>query len=115
MEEVLRREPPVTTWRRVTAQATELSGVHLPAGAPLLLMLMGTGSDPELFPFPERMCPHRANIRHHLAFGVGRHRCPGASLARTEAAVALRAAALSLPGIRPAAGTADPPMLSLLS
>jgi cytochrome P450 len=116
VEEVLRREPPVTTWRRITARPTDLGGVSLPAGAQLLLMLLGTGSDPEVFPEPERMCPHRTNIRHHLAFGVGRHRCPGASLARTEAAIALRAAAARLPGARPeAAGAAEPPMLGLLS
>ncbi|ELS50638.1 cytochrome P450 [Streptomyces viridochromogenes] len=115
VEETLRREPPVTTWRRVTARATELGGAQLPAGAQLLLMLMGSGSDPEVFPRPERMCPHRENVRHHLAFGVGRHRCPGASLARTEAAMALRAAARALPEVRPAAQAAEPPMLGLLS
>ncbi|MCW8383222.1 cytochrome P450 [Streptomyces justiciae] len=115
VEEVLRREPPVTTWRRITARATELAGVRLSAGAQLLLMLMGSGSDPEVFPAPEQMCPHRENIRHHLAFGVGRHRCPGASLARTEAAVALRAAARHLPRIRLTAESADSPMLGLLS
>ncbi|MFE7332755.1 cytochrome P450 [Streptomyces sp. NPDC057565] len=115
VEEVLRREPPVTTWRRVTAQPTRLSGVGLPAGAQLLLMLMGSGSDPTVFSNPELMCPHRANIRQHLAFGAGRHRCPGASMARTEAVVALRAAARRLPDIRPADETAEPPMLDLLS
>ncbi|GAB2762430.1 cytochrome P450 [Streptomyces bullii] len=115
VEETLRREPPVTTWRRVTARDTELGGVRLPAGAQLLLMLLGSGSDPEVFPHPERMCPHRENIRHHLAFGVGRHRCPGASLARTEAAVALRAAARAHPDVRTVAEAAKPPMLGLLS
>lgn len=97
VEEVLRREPPVTTWRRVAPHSVELGGVPLPAGAPLLLMLMGTGSDPEVFSDPGTMCPYRPNARHHLAFGAGRHRCPGASLARTEAAVALRAVARRLP------------------
>lgn len=115
VEEVLRREPPVTTWRRVTARPVELGGVDLPAGAQLLLMLLGSGSDPEVFASPERLCPHRANVRQHLAFGAGRHRCPGASLARTEAAVALRAAARHLPRIRQAAGAPDAPMLGLLS
>ncbi|MEV5341375.1 cytochrome P450 [Streptomyces sp. NPDC052676] len=114
VEEVLRREPPVTTWRRVTARPAELGGVGLPEGAQLLLMLMGSGSDPEVFSAPEEMCPHRANVRRHLAFGVGRHRCPGASLARTEAAVALRQAARRLPRVRPAAAE-DVPMLGLLS
>jgi cytochrome P450 len=115
VEEVLRREPPVTTWRRVTARAVELGGSHLPAGAPLLLMLMGSGSDPEVFPHPERMCPRRENIRHHLAFGAGRHRCPGASLARTEAAIALRTAARRLPRARLTPQGTKAPMLGLLS
>ncbi|MGX1135298.1 cytochrome P450 [Streptomyces glaucescens] len=114
VEEVLRREPPVTTWRRITARPVELGGVNLPEGAQVLLMLMGSGSDPEVFTAPEELCPHRPEVRHHLAFGVGRHRCPGASLARTEAAVALRAAARRLPGVRPAE-SADVPMLGLLS
>ncbi|WP_234338117.1 cytochrome P450 [Streptomyces sp. NRRL F-5727] len=115
VEEVLRREPPVTTWRRVTARPTRLGGMELPAGAHVLLMLMGSGSDPELFPDPARMCPGRGNARRHLAFGAGRHLCPGATLARTEAAVALRAAARRLPGVRPADASAQPPMLGLLS
>ncbi|WP_328875947.1 cytochrome P450 [Streptomyces sp. NBC_00287] len=114
VEEVLRREPPVTTWRRITARPVALGGVDLPEGAHLLLMLLGSGSDPEVFDSPERMCPHRPNIRRHLAFGVGRHRCPGASLARTEAAVALEAAARRLPGVRLMTAS-DDPMLGLLS
>ncbi|MFG2662006.1 cytochrome P450 [Streptomyces sp. NPDC048425] len=115
VEEVLRREPPVTTWRRVAAGPVALGGVDLPAGAQLLLMLMGSGSDPEVFDAPDRMCPHRENARHHLSFGVGRHRCPGASLARTEAAVALRAAARRLPDARLAGPDEQPPILGLLS
>lgn len=115
VEEVLRREPPVTTWRRSAACSTELGGVSLPEGAQLLLMLLGSGSDPGVFPDPERMRPHRTNVRHHLAFGAGRHRCPGASLARTEAAVALRAAAGRLPGMWLEEGGAETPMLDLLS
>lgn len=97
VEEVLRREPPVTTWRRVTAREVELSGVRLREGAQLLLMLMGAGSDSELFENPVSMCPNRANVRRHLSFGIGRHRCPGAALARTEAAIALRTGAQLLP------------------
>ncbi|MGW2304381.1 cytochrome P450 [Streptomyces sp. NPDC001809] len=114
VEEILRREPPVTTWRRVAAREVELSGTTIPAGAQLLLMLMGTGSDPEVFDEPDELVPYRGNIRHHLSFGAGRHRCPGASLARTEAAVALRTAARMLPDAVPVEA-GEPPMLGLLS
>ncbi|MFI6284370.1 cytochrome P450 [Streptomyces sp. NPDC051018] len=113
-EEVLRREPPVTTWRRRAAREVSVGGVRVPAGAPLLLMLMGTGSDPEVFDDPARLCPHRPNARLHLSFGAGRHRCPGALLARTEAAIALRTAARALPGLVAPAGE-EPPLLGLLS
>ncbi|WP_447008800.1 cytochrome P450 [Saccharothrix sp. DSM 118769] len=114
VEEVLRREPPVTTWRRVTAEPVTLSGVDLPAGAPLLLMLMGSGSDPEVFDDPERFCPARPNNHRHLAFGHGRHFCLGAGLARLEAEVVLRETARRFPDLR-LASAEPPPLLNLLS
>ncbi|WP_426404919.1 hypothetical protein ACN9M0_35400 [Streptomyces sp. R-07] len=52
---MLRRELPVASWRRVTAPPLELcGGAELPAGAELLLMLMlmGSGSDPDVFAPP---------------------------------------------------------------
>ncbi|GHB02171.1 cytochrome P450 hydroxylase [Streptomyces chryseus] len=114
-DEVLRREPPITTWRRVTGRPVTLSGVDIPAGAPLLLMLASTGSDPDVFDSPEQLCPHRPNRRKHLAFGVGRHRCSGAELARTEADVVLRTTAARLPDLRLVDPSSVPEMLGLLS
>ncbi|MFB9908158.1 cytochrome P450 [Allokutzneria oryzae] len=113
VEEVLRREPPVITWRRVTGDATTLGGVELPARAQLLLMLAGSGSDPEVFTEPENLCPGRPGARRHLAFGHGRHFCLGAGLARAEAAVVLDTVARALPDLRLL--EPDPPMLGLLS
>jgi cytochrome P450 len=115
VEEILRIEPPVTSWRRVAACDVELGGVRLSAGARFLLMLMSAGADPDVFEQPHQLCPHRANVRRHLAFGAGPHRCPGASLARMEAAVALRSAARALPNAVTAMDDARLPMLGLLS
>ncbi|MFE5732435.1 hypothetical protein ACFQ7A_16200 [Streptomyces sp. NPDC056528] len=78
VEAVLRREPPVVSWHRVTARPLELSGgVGFPAGAePLLILvgsgsnpvvLMGSGSDPVVFDSPGQVVPGRANTLHHLA------------------------------------------------
>ncbi|MFD1149287.1 cytochrome P450 [Saccharothrix hoggarensis] len=114
VEEVLRRDPPVSTWRRVAAEPVTLSGVDVPAGAPLLLMLAGSGSDPAVFDDPERFCPARPRNRRHLAFGHGRHFCLGAGLARLEAQVVLRETARRFPELR-LASAEPPPMLGLLS
>ncbi|MBW4720217.1 cytochrome P450 [Saccharothrix obliqua] len=114
VEEVLRRDPPVSTWRRIAAEPVVLSGVPVPAGAHLLLMLAGSGSDPAVFPEPDRLCPARPNARRHLAFGYGRHFCLGAGLARLEAAVVLRETRERFPSLR-LASAERPPMLGLLS
>jgi cytochrome P450 len=113
VEEVLRREPPVVTWRRVASRPAQLSGVDLPAGAHVLLMLAGTGSDPEVFDYPEQFCPGRDQARRHLAFGYGRHFCLGAGLARMEAAEVLRAVTARLSEVELV--DSAPPMLGLLS
>ncbi|RAS61774.1 cytochrome P450 [Lentzea atacamensis] len=96
VEDVLRTDTPVVTWRRLTAREVVLSGVRVPAGAELVLLLSGKESDPR-----------------HLAFGYGRHFCLGAGLARLEAAVVLRTVAAHEPSLRLTGE--DPEWLNLLS
>ncbi|GHG22202.1 cytochrome P450 [Streptomyces hydrogenans] len=113
-EETLRREPSLTAWRRITSRPVTLGGVDLPEGAELLLLFTSAGTDPEAHEEPLRICPMRAEGRAHLGFGLGRHRCPGAELARAEGRVVLGAAAARFPGLRLA--SADrPPFLELVS
>ncbi|WP_330273179.1 cytochrome P450 [Lentzea sp. NBC_00516] len=96
VEDVLRTETPVVTWRRLTARDVVLSGVRVPAGAELVLLLSGKETDPR-----------------HLAFGYGRHFCLGAGLARLEAAVTLRTVAEHEPSLR--LDGSQPEWLQLLS
>ncbi|HUQ58660.1 hypothetical protein [Lentzea sp.] len=96
VEDVLRTETPVVTWRRLTAREVVLSGVRVPAGAELVLLLSGEETDPR-----------------HLAFGYGRHFCLGAGLARLEAAVTLRTVAEHEPSLELAGP--EPEWLHLLS
>jgi cytochrome P450 len=96
VEDVLRTDTPVVTWRRLTAREVVLSGVRVPAGAELVLLLSGKEDDPR-----------------HLAFGYGRHFCLGAGLARLEAAVVLQTVATHEPSLRLAGD--DPEWLHLLS
>lgn len=87
VEEGLRLDPPIVTWRRVSARDTILGGVPVPAGASLVLWLAGAGRDSAVVPEPDRFRPGQPGSRRHLAFGAGAHRCVGAQLTRMEAAV----------------------------
>jgi cytochrome P450 len=87
VEEGLRRDPPIVTWRRVTGRDTELEGVALPAGTPVVLWLAKAGRDPQVVATPDAFHPGQRGSRRHLAFGAGAHRCIGAHLSRMEAAV----------------------------
>ena len=108
IEETLRRDAPHRGLFRVTTRAVTLGGTDLPAGALLLLMFGSGNRDETVFTDPDAADLDRPNVRSHLAFGKGKHACPGAPLARAEIRVALetllnRVPTLELaPGYRPA-------------
>ena len=100
IEEVLRLDSSVISWRRQTTQAVEIGGTPVPAQAKLLLLLGSANRDPEIFPDPERFDIRRANAKNHLAFGYGAHMCLGAPLARLEVRLVLEELSARLPSLR---------------
>jgi cytochrome P450 len=96
VEEGLRLEPPIVTWRRTAARDTSLAGLHVPAGTSLVLWLARAGRDPDVVAAPDEFRPGSTGSRRHLAFGAGAHRCLGAQLTRMEAAVVVAQAAVLL-------------------
>jgi cytochrome P450 len=88
-EEVFRLESPVQNMFRQATRDGEIAGVAVPAGSKIAVMFGAANRDPRAFPAPERLDPHRSNVREHVAFGHGNHYCIGAGLARLEACVAL--------------------------
>jgi cytochrome P450 len=90
-DEVLRYDSPVQVTVRHAAEATQVCGFDIARGQLVQLMLGGANRDPEVFPDPQTFDVGRENARDHLAFSAGIHYCLGASLARLEGAVALRA------------------------
>lgn len=99
-EEVLRFDPPVQLTLREAYEDTEVGGVPMSKGEAVLVLLAGANRDPEVFAEPDRFDIHRENAGNHLAFSSGVHYCLGASLARLEATVGLRALYERFPDLR---------------
>ncbi|MFD5673033.1 cytochrome P450 [Streptomyces sp. NPDC127040] len=100
LDELLRFDSPVSTATfRFTAEAVTLGGTDIPAGVPVLVAIGAANRDPERFPSPDLLDLDR-DAAAHLSFGHGIHRCVGASLARAEAEIALRAILARFPGMR---------------
>jgi cytochrome P450 len=97
VEEILRYDSSVPTWRRVTTRAATLGGVEVPAGAKLLVGLGSANHDDSHFPDGERFDVRRENASDQLAFSWGRHTCLGARLARMEMRVFLERITARLP------------------
>ncbi|WP_158895939.1 cytochrome P450 [Amycolatopsis anabasis] len=91
IEEVLRLDSPVQITLRIPNSDTEVAGVPVRGGRPVVVMLGGANRDPDVFTDPHRFDSTRPNAREHLAFSAGPHFCLGAQLARLEAATAARA------------------------
>nr|WP_239093354.1 cytochrome P450 [Micromonospora andamanensis] len=100
VEEGLRLEPPIVTWRRVAAVDTTLGGAVVRAGTSVVLWLARAGRDPAVVRSPDEFRPGQRGSRRHLAFGAGAHRCVGDQLARMEATTLVSEAAQLLTGVR---------------
>ena len=100
LEEMMRYDPSVCTWRRLAVKASKVNGVEIPAGAKLLLMLHSANRDERVFPEPDAIIFERGNLKDQLAFGYGIHYCVGAPLARLEMAILLETLTRALPSLR---------------
>jgi hypothetical protein len=100
IEEVLRFDSPVITWRRKTKVTVRIQDVDIPAEANLLLLIGSANRDASVFAAPESFDILRPNARHHLSFGMGNHFCLGAPLARLEARVVFEELTRRRPGLQ---------------
>ncbi|TNM38530.1 cytochrome P450 [Nocardioides albidus] len=100
VDEVLRHQSPVQLTLRIALRETEVAGRRFEPGHGILLHLGGANRDPAVFADPAAFDVTRADADQHLAFSAGVHFCLGASLARLEAAVALRSLYERHPGLR---------------
>jgi cytochrome P450 len=98
VEESLRYWSPAHYNGRTAARDVTMHGVTIPAGAKVLLLLAAANRDERVFSDPDRFDIDRPGKHQHLGFGAGIHFCLGASLARTEARIALEVLLERFPG-----------------
>ena len=89
-EEMLRFEPPAHTSLRLVTEDVELSGVTIPKGSVVVVLLASALRDERQYPDADRFLLDR-NKPISISFGHGVHHCIGAALARLEARLGLEA------------------------
>jgi cytochrome P450 len=107
VEETLRIESPTQGLYRFVTHDCEIGGVAVPKGATLSIRYGAGNHDSDRFPNPELPDLGRKNAGRHLAFGIGEHVCPGATLSRLEQTWAWEILLERIDNIRPAPGKND--------
>jgi cytochrome P450 len=90
-EEILRLESPAQGMFRRCAHDSTLAGVALNEGDLLNIRFGAANRDGDQFTNPDQIDLQRTKPGSHLAFGMGRHVCVGAALARQEIISAFKA------------------------
>ncbi|XOZ32410.1 cytochrome P450 [Halomonadaceae bacterium KBTZ08] len=83
IDELLRRDAPLMSNRRVTTCPVTLGGRTIEAGERITLLWAAANRDETVFGDPDAIKPE-ANAANNLLYGAGIHVCPGAPLARLE-------------------------------
>jgi cytochrome P450 len=89
LEEFLRLYAPYRGFARTVVEPTVVLGREILPGEPVTLTYASANRDATVFDDPDDFRLDRPNTADHLAFGRGRHRCPGAPMARLMLRVAL--------------------------
>ncbi len=82
--EVIRWQTPVLHMRRTAKQDSELGGKLIRAGDKVVMWYISGNRDESVIDRPDDLVIERENVRHHVAFGFGIHRCMGNRLAEMQ-------------------------------
>jgi cytochrome P450 len=80
VDEYLRLLTPYRGFARTAKHDVEIRGRTIRKDEPVALVFASANRDDSVFPEPDRFVLHRPNIKQHVAFGMGPHRCAGAPL-----------------------------------
>lgn len=100
VEECLRHNGPIASWRRRATRDVEIEGVKVPAGARILMVVHSANHDQGHFGDPDFFDIRRDNAVEHLSFGFGAHQCLGKNIGRMEMQVIIGELTRRLPHMR---------------
>jgi cytochrome P450 len=82
--ETIRWQTPLAHMRRTAKVDTELGGQQIKAGDKVIMWYISGNRDERVFERPDDYIIDRPNVRKHLSFGFGIHRCMGNRLAELQ-------------------------------
>jgi cytochrome P450 len=84
VSESIRWQTPVTYIRRTVTRDTEVAGQKMAKGDKLAIWYISGNRDGDAIVSPERYWIDRPQVRRHMSFGFGIHRCVGNRLAELQ-------------------------------
>lgn len=84
VSETIRWQTPLAYMRRTAMVDTELGGQKIQAGDKVAMWYVSGNRDEEVIANPNEFNIERQNVRHHLSFGFGIHRCVGNRLGEMQ-------------------------------
>ena len=84
VSEIIRWQTPLSFMRRTATRDLEFRGQQMRKGDKLAMWYVSGNRDERVIPEPNRFWIDRPNVRHHLSFGFGLHRCMGNRLAEMQ-------------------------------
>jgi cytochrome P450 len=84
VSEIIRYQTPLSYMRRTAKEDVELGGKLIKKGDKVAMWYASANRDPEAFDDPDKFWIDRPNVRKHVAFGFGIHRCLGNRVAEAQ-------------------------------
>ena len=84
VSEIIRWQTPLAYMRRVAKQDVELNGQTIKKGDKVVMWYASGNRDERNIENPDQFIIDRKNVRNHLSFGFGVHRCMGNRLAEMQ-------------------------------
>ena len=100
VEEMVRWTSPFVRMQRTLLSDHELHGTTMKKGDKLLMLYPAANRDPRVWARPQEFDIRRESDKPPIAFGIGKHYCLGAALARLEIRVTVEELLRRLPDLR---------------